>query len=34
MLFKYKGLNKEGKRTKGTISASSLEEAKTKLRTQ
>jgi general secretion pathway protein F/type IV pilus assembly protein PilC len=34
MLFKYKGLNKEGKRAKGTISASSLEEAKTKLRTQ
>ena len=34
MLFKYKGLNKEGKRAKGTISASSLEDAKTKLRTQ
>jgi len=34
MLFKYKGLNKEGKRAKGTISASSLEEAKTKLRAQ
>ena len=34
MLFKYKGLNKEGKRTKGTISATSLEEAKNKLRTQ
>ncbi len=34
MLFKYKGLNKEGKRTKGTISASSLDEAKTKLRGQ
>ncbi len=34
MLFKYKGLNKEGKRTKGTISASSLEEARIKLRTQ
>lgn len=34
MLFKYKGLNKEGKRAKGTISASSLEEAKNKLRTQ
>jgi len=34
MLFKYKGLNKEGKRTKGTISASSIEEAKNKLRTQ
>ena len=34
MLFKYKGLEKEGKRTKGTISASSLDEAKTKLRAQ
>jgi general secretion pathway protein F/type IV pilus assembly protein PilC len=34
MLFKYKGLNREGKRTKGTISASSLEDAKTKLRLQ
>ncbi len=34
MLFKYKGLDKEGKRTKGTISASSLDEAKTKLRAQ
>jgi len=34
MLYKYKGLNKEGKRTKGTISASSIDEAKTKLRTQ
>ncbi len=34
MLFKYKGLNQEGKRTKGTISASSLEDAKTKLRSQ
>ncbi len=34
MLFKYKGLNKEGKRTRGTISASSAEEAKSKLRAQ
>ncbi len=34
MLFKYKGLNKEGKRAKGTISASSLDDAKTKLRAQ
>ena len=34
MLFKYKGLNKEGKRAKGTISASSLEDAKAKLRAQ
>jgi general secretion pathway protein F/type IV pilus assembly protein PilC len=34
MLFKYKGLTKEGKRTKGTISASSIDEAKTKLRAE
>ena len=34
MLFKYKGLDKAGKRVKGTISASSLDEAKTKLRSQ
>ncbi len=34
MLYKYKGLNKEGKRVKGTISASSIDEAKNKLRSQ
>ncbi len=34
MLFKYKGLDKTGKRAKGTISATSIDEAKTKLRAQ
>jgi general secretion pathway protein F/type IV pilus assembly protein PilC len=34
MLFKYKGLDREGKRAKGTISATSIDEAKTKLRQQ
>ncbi len=34
MLFKYKGLDKEGKRTKGTIGASTIDEAKSKLRAQ
>ncbi len=32
MLFKYKGLTKEGKRAKGTISAASYDDAKAKLR--
>ncbi len=34
MLFKYKGLTRQGKRTKGTLSASSIDEAKIKLRAQ
>ncbi|MEO1954601.1 MAG: type II secretion system F family protein [Campylobacterales bacterium] len=34
MLFKYKGFDKSGKKVKGTISASSIEEAGAKLRTQ
>jgi len=32
MLYKYKGLDKTGKRVKGSISASSMDEAKAKLR--
>ena len=32
MLFKYKGFDKAGKRTKGTVSASSLEDAAQKLK--
>ncbi len=32
MLFKYKGLDKSGKSTKGTINASNIEEAKHKLK--
>lgn len=34
MLFKYKGFDKAGKRAKGTIGASSIEEAGQKLRAQ
>jgi general secretion pathway protein F/type IV pilus assembly protein PilC len=34
MLFKYKGFDKTGKKVKGTITASSMEEAGQKLRTQ
>ena len=34
MLFKYKGFNNIGKRVKGTVNASSSEEAGQKLRTQ
>jgi len=34
MLFKYKGLDQNGKSTKGTINAGNLEEAKHKLRSQ
>jgi general secretion pathway protein F/type IV pilus assembly protein PilC len=34
MLFKYKGFDKTGKRAKGTVSASSMDEAGQKLRTQ
>ncbi len=34
MLFKYKGFDKTGKRVKGTVTASSVEEAGQKLRTQ
>ena len=34
MLFKYKGFDKAGKRAKGTVTASSSEEAAQKLRTQ
>ena len=34
MLFKYKGFNKTGKRTKGTVTANTIEEAGQKLRTQ
>jgi len=34
MLFKYKGFDKSGKRAKGTVTASSIEEAGQKLRTQ
>jgi len=34
MLFKYKGFDKTGKRVKGTVTASSMEEAGQKLRSQ
>jgi len=34
MLFKYKGFDKSGKKVKGTVSASSVEEAGQKLKTQ
>jgi len=34
MLFKYKGLTKQGKNTKGSIEASTIEEAKQKLKSQ
>jgi general secretion pathway protein F/type IV pilus assembly protein PilC len=34
MLFKYKGFDKTGKKVKGTVNASSIEEAGQKLRTQ
>ncbi len=34
MLFKYKGVDQSGKNVKGTITASSIKEAKQKLRTQ
>jgi len=34
MLFKYKGITKQGKNAKGSIEASSIEEAKQKLKTQ
>lgn len=34
MLFKYKGFDKTGKKVKGTVTASSEEEARQKLRTQ
>jgi general secretion pathway protein F/type IV pilus assembly protein PilC len=34
MLFKYKGVDRSGKNTKGTITANSVEEAKQKLRAQ
>ncbi len=34
MLYRYKGLTKEGKRTRGTITASSMDEAKNRLRHQ
>lgn len=34
MLFKYKGFDAQGKRAKGTVTASSIEEAGQKLRTQ
>jgi len=34
MLFKYKGFDKTGKRAKGTVTASSIEEAGQKLRNQ
>jgi len=34
MLFKYKGLTKQGKSAKGSIEASTIEEAKQKLKTQ
>ena len=34
MLFKYKGLTKQGKNAKGSIEASTIEEAKQKLKTQ
>jgi len=34
MLFKYKGLTKQGKSVKGTIEASAIDEAKQKLKTQ
>ena len=32
MLFKYKGFDKTGKKVKGTVTASSVEEAGQKLR--
>ncbi|MFT7824431.1 MAG: type II secretion system F family protein [Sulfurimonas sp.] len=34
MLFKYKGFDKSGKRVKGTVTASSIEEASQKLRSE
>jgi general secretion pathway protein F/type IV pilus assembly protein PilC len=34
MLYKYKGLDQNGKTAKGTLTANSVEEAKQKLRTQ
>jgi general secretion pathway protein F/type IV pilus assembly protein PilC len=34
MLYKYKGFDKNGKKTKGTITANSLDEASAKLRNQ
>ena len=34
MLYKYKGINQSGKTVKGTITASSIEEAKQKLKSQ
>ena len=34
MLFKYKGFDKTGKKVKGTVTASSVEEAGQKLRVQ
>jgi len=34
MLFKYKGFDKTGKKVKGTVTASSIEEAGQKLRMQ
>lgn len=34
MLYKYKGIDKNGKSAKGTITASTIEEAKQKLRSQ
>jgi len=34
MLYKYKGLDQNGKTVKGTLTANSIEEAKQKLRTQ
>ncbi len=34
MLFKYKGFDKQGKRVKGTVTASSVEEAGQKLKSQ
>ena len=34
MLFKYKGFDKSGKKVKGTVTASSVEEAGQKLKSQ
>ena len=34
MLFKYKGMTKQGKSAKGSIEASSIDEAKQKLKAQ
>ncbi len=34
MLFKYKGITKKGKSVSGTIEASTVEEAKQKLKNQ